>query len=230
MAYRDELHFSFVGKQASRIAVPLIAFGFLLLSVVVVSAAEDSAPRILFFGDSLTAGYGLTQEQAYPAWVQAKIDEAGLRAQVTVGAVSGDTSAGGLRRIDWMLRQPVDVFVLALGANDGLRGIDLASTRENLQAIFDRVRGKYPDAQLVIAGMRMPPSLGADYTEQFAAIFPALAEANDAAFIPFLLEGVGGVVELNLPDRIHPNAAGHKALADNVWTILRPIIEQTAAK
>lgn len=130
----------------------------------------------------------------------------------------------GLRRIDWMLRQPVDVFVLALGANDGLRGMDLEATEQNLQAILDRVKASYPEVQLVIAGMKMPPSLGAEYTEQFAAIYPQLAEANDAVLIPFLLEGVGGVVELNLPDRIHPNAKGHKRVAQTVWESLAPLL------
>ncbi len=187
------------------------------------SAAE--AARILFFGDSLTAGYGLDPVQAYPALIQKKIDEAGLAAVVRVGAVSGDTSAGGLRRVDWMLRQPVDVFVLALGANDGLRGVDPVVTAENLQSILDRVRGKYPGAQLVIAGMRLPPSLGESFVDQFEAVYPSLAEANEATLIPDLLAGVGGVVALNLPDRIHPNAEGHQLLAENVWQILRPLLQ-----
>lgn len=198
----------------------LVAF-FALLNF---SAAAEPT-RILFFGDSLTAGYGLDPSQAYPALIQERIDAAGIEAKLQVGAVSGDTSAGGLRRIDWMLRQPVDIFVLALGANDGLRGNDLASTEANLQAIIDKVVAQYPDAQIVIAGMRMPPSLGADYTESFAAIYPRLAEANEATLIPFLLESVGGVVALNLPDRIHPNAEGHKRLAKTVWEELKPLLK-----
>jgi acyl-CoA thioesterase-1 len=185
--------------------------------------------RILFFGDSLTAGYGIDPSSAYPAKIQGKIDAAGIEAEVKVGAVSGDTSAGGLRRVDWMLRQPVDIFVLALGANDGLRGVDLASTERNLQHILDRVQNKYPEARLVVAGMRLPPSMGAGYTEAFAGIYPRLAEANDAALIPFLLEGVGGVVELNLPDRIHPNAEGHAVVAENVWSVLGPMLGSGSA-
>lgn len=199
----------------------------LLISAAVGASVSAAAPlRILFFGDSLTAGYGLDPAQAYPARVQAKIDEAGLDAQVQVGAVSGDTSAGGLRRVDWMLRQPVDIFVLALGANDGLRGVDPAVTAANLQAILDRVRAKYPESRLVIAGMRLPPSLGAAYVAEFEALYTALAEANQAALIPYLLDGVGGVVALNLPDRIHPNAEGHQLLAENVWAVLAPLLVQ----
>ena len=188
----------------------------------------EALKRILFFGDSLTAGYGVDPSQAYPARVQEKIDQAGLPAEVQVGAVSGDTSAGGLRRIDWMLRQPVDIFVLALGANDGLRGIDPAVTADNLQSILDRVRAKYPGARLVVAGMRLPPSLGSSYIAEFQGIYPELAAANDAVLIPYLLEGVGGVVSLNLPDRIHPNAAGHERVAENVWQVLAPILDDGA--
>ena len=186
--------------------------------------AEEAATHILFFGDSLTAGYGIDPELAYPALIQKKIDAAGIAAEVTVGAVSGDTSAGGLRRIDWMLRKPVDVFVLALGANDGLRGTDTEATAKNLQAIINKVKARTPEATIVIAGMRLPPSLGKDYTADFAEIYPALAEANNATLIPFLLEGVGGHIDLNLADRIHPNAAGHEILSETVWSVLRPTL------
>jgi len=214
-------------KRCQRFAltrsVILVALFGMMLSV---SATETAPQRILFFGDSLTAGHGLDPSQAYPARIQERIDkESSVEAKVVVGAVSGDTSAGGLRRIDWMLRQPVDVFVLALGANDGLRGMDTEQTEANLQAIFDRVCAVYPEAKLVIAGMRLPPSFGADYTADFAAIFPTLAEVNEAVLVPFLLEGVGGVVELNLPDRIHPNAEGHTRLAANVWEVLLPLLQ-----
>ena len=185
----------------------------------------DGRPaRILFFGDSLTAGYGLDPSQAYPALIQRKIDAVELNAVAIVGAVSGDTSAGGLRRIDWMLRQPVDIFVLALGANDGLRGVGLASTEANLNSIMSKVRAKYPGVTLVVAGMQMPPSIGAEYASDFAAIYSRIAEESQAELIPFLLEGVGGVVELNLPDRLHPNAAGQKVLAENVWRVLEPLL------
>ena len=181
---------------------------------------------IVFFGDSLTAGYGLDDpgEDAYPARIQAKIAAAHLPFRVVNAGLSGETSAGGLRRVDWILRQPIDVFVLALGANDGLRGIEPTVTRENLQGIIERVKLKYPGAKLVIAGMNMPPSMGQSYVRDFAAIFPALAKHNHAAFVPFLLEGVGGHSNLNQGDQIHPTPAGHAIVADNVWKVLEPLL------
>jgi acyl-CoA thioesterase-1 len=223
------------GNPLTRLArlLPLAAPATLVLMAALfqsatLSAAETSEGpmRILFFGDSLTAGYGIDPAQAYPALVQQRIDKAGLLAKVSVGAVSGDTSAGGLRRIDWMLRQPVDIFVLALGANDGLRGVDPADTRKNLQAIIDKVQAKNPATRIVIAGMQLPPSIGQDYAKQFAGIYPALAEVNDAALIPFLLEGVGGQLELNQADRIHPNPAGHEILAATVWSAVEPLLSK----
>lgn len=205
--------------------VALFAFA-VLVPTAGASGQEDAPTRILFFGDSLTAGYGVDPETAYPAIIREKIEAEELPVKVTVGAVSGDTSAGGLRRIDWMLRQQVDVFVLALGANDGLRGLDPAATEANLQAILDKVKSRYPEAQLVVAGMRLPPSLGQEYVERFAAIYPKLAAANDATLIPFLLEGVGGRLDLNLADRIHPNAAGHTIIGETVWDALEPLLIQ----
>lgn len=194
-----------------------------------VFAVEEGGGTILFFGDSLTAGYGIDHELAYPALVERQIQEEALPWEVAVGAVSGDTSAGGLRRIGWMLRRPVDVFVLALGANDGLRGVDPEITCANLQGIIDRVRQKNPEARILIAGMLMPPSLGEEYSNAFAAIYPSLAEANDAVLIPFLLEGVAGQKKLNLPDRIHPTPEGHAILKETVWKYLQPIISRPAS-
>ncbi len=191
--------------------------------------AATAAPRnIVFFGDSLTAGYGLDDPatEAYPALIQKRIDAAGGGWRAVNAGLSGETSAGGLRRIDWMLRQPVHIFVLALGANDGLRGLSPDVTRANLQQIVDRVRAKNPKVAVVIAGMEMPPSYGADYTGAFRAVFPALAEKNGAKLIPFLLDGVGGVAALNLADRIHPNPAGHRKVADNAWAIVGPLLRQ----
>ncbi len=188
------------------------------------AAAE---PRTLvFFGDSLTAGYGLENPatEAYPARIQEKIDSAGLAWRAVNAGLSGETTAGGLRRIDWVLRQPVDLFVLALGANDGLRGISPAVSRQNLQQIIDRVRAKYPAAKLVVAGMQMPPGMGADFVREFQEIFPAVAEKNHAALLPFLLEGVGGSARLNQADRIHPTAEGHAVIAENIWKLLRPLL------
>ena len=189
--------------------------------------AADAAPaNIVFFGDSLTAGYGLADpgRDSYPSLIGEKITAAGLNYRVINAGLSGDTSAGGLSRIDWTMRQPVDVFVLALGANDGLRGTGPAVTERNLQAIIDRVRAKFPKAKIVLVGMMMPDSMGPEFTKAFRELFPALAGKNKTALVPFLLEGVGGKQELNQRDGIHPTPAGHVILADNVWKILRPLL------
>ena len=192
--------------------------------------ASGATTNILFFGDSLTAGYGLDPSQAYPARIQEKIEARSYPARVIVGAVSGDTSAGGVRRINWMLRQPIDILVLALGANDGLRGQDPEAMRANLQTIIDRTKEAYPEVTVIIAGMTMPANLGRDYVEAYTRVFPELAEANDAVLIPFLLEGVGARPELNLPDQIHPNEKGQKILANTVWTYLEPVLQATAVQ
>ena len=191
-----------------------------------VAEEADSTRTVLFYGDSLTAGYGIDREQAFPALIQARIDSLGWDFEVFNAGLSGETSAGGLRRIDWILRQKVDVFVLELGANDGLRGIDLKDTRSNLQGIVDRVKAKYPDVVLVVVGMQMPPNLGPEYTAEFKGLYSSLAEQNGAALIPFLLAGVGDRPELNLPDGNHPTVAGHKVVAENVWAVLGPLLEQ----
>jgi acyl-CoA thioesterase-1 len=206
----------------------MLACWLLLAGVLagVRGAAAENAANIVFFGDSLTAGYGLADpgRDAYPSLIQAKLDAAGLKYHVINAGLSGDTSAGGLSRIDWTMRQPVDVFVLALGANDGLRGTAPAATEKNLQAIIDRVRAKYPKAKVVLAGMMMPDSMGPDYAKAFRDMFPALAEKNKTALVPFLLENVGGIRELNQRDGIHPTPEGHAILAENVWKILRPLL------
>ena len=176
-------------------------------------------------GDSLAAGLGVDPEEAYPALLQKKIDAAGLNFAVINGGVSGDTSAGGLRRIAWYLRRKIDVLVLELGGNDGLRGVPPGETRTNLQGIIDAARKSQPAIKIVIAGMRLPPNLGQDYIAEFERIFPALARENRAALVPFLLEGVGGKPDLNAPDQIHPTAEGHKIVAENVWKILKPVLE-----
>lgn len=191
-----------------------------------VAEEADSTRTVLFYGDSLTAGYGIDREQAFPALIQARIDSLGWDYEVFNAGLSGETSAGGLRRIDWILRQKVDVFVLELGANDGLRGIDLKDTRSNLQGIVDRVKAKYPDVVLVVVGMQMPPNLGPEYTAEFKGLYSSLAEQNGAALIPFLLAGVGDRPELNLPDGNHPTVAGHKVVAENVWAVLGPLLGQ----
>ena len=182
--------------------------------------------NIVIFGDSLTAGYGLEDPAtaAYPALLQQKIDAARLPYRVVNAGLSGDTTAAGLRRVDWILRQPVDIFVLALGGNDGLRGIDPGLTRANLQSILERVHAKNPSAKLVLAGMQMPPSMGADYTKAFGDMYPAVATKTGATLIPFLLAGVGGDPRLNQRDRIHPTAEGQAILAETVWQALRPLL------
>jgi acyl-CoA thioesterase-1 len=190
-------------------------------------ATQPQAKTVLFFGDSLTAGYGLDPAQAFPALIQAKITARGWDFQVINAGLSGETTAGGLRRIDWVLQRPI--AVLALGANDGLRGLPLAEARRNLQAIIDRSREKYPQVKIVLAGMQVPTNLGREYSTGFRTMFPALATANATALIPFLLEGVGGVPALNLPDGIHPNPAGHKIIAQNVWQVLEPVLQTLQA-
>jgi acyl-CoA thioesterase I len=188
---------------------------------------SSEAKTLLFFGDSLTAGYGLDPSQAYPALIQEKINTRGWNFRVINAGVSGETTAGGLRRIDWVLQRPVDVFVLELGANDGLRGLPVEGAKQNLQAIIDRTRNKYPNVKIVLVGMQVPTNLGRDYTSRFRAIFPELATANNAVLIPFLLDGVASVPELNLPDGIHPTPAGQKIVAENVWKVLEPVLRAT---
>ncbi|MEL7834174.1 arylesterase [Fodinibius sp. Rm-B-1B1-1] len=199
-----------------------VVFTFLLPTVMF---SQDSPDRILFFGDSITAGYGVGEDQAFPAFIQQKIDSAGLAYKAINGGSSGETSAGGLRRIDWVLQQPVSVFVLELGGNDGLRGIDLDATKQNLQKIIDKVESKYPEAEIIITGMQVPPNLGPEYTQQFKEMYPELAKANGVKLIPYFLDDLGGDSELMQSDGIHPTKKGHKLLAKKVWEVLRPILE-----
>lgn len=185
------------------------------------TVAKESAPHIVFFGTSLTAGYGLDPEEAYPALIQKKIDAAGLNYKVINAGLSGETSAAGKSRIDWLLKQPMDIFVLELGANDGLRGLSVRETEANLQAVIDKVKAKYPEVKLMMLGMQMPPNMGAKYTGDFKAVFGHLADKNKMVYVPFLLEGVGGVAKLNQKDGIHPTAEGQEILAENVWVKLK---------
>ncbi len=189
--------------------------------------AIDSSVKmktIVFFGNSLTAGYGVDPTEAYPALIQNIIDSLKLNYKVINAGVSGETSAGGNGRIDWILRQPVDVFVLELGGNDGLRGIPLSETRKNLQAIIDKVKSKYPDAKIMLEGMQIPPNMGQQYVTGFKNIYPELSAKNNIPVVPFLLQDVGGDAKLNQPDGIHPTAEGHKILAKNVWDVLKSIL------
>jgi acyl-CoA thioesterase-1 len=188
------------------------------------SSSHRSSNTVVVLGDSLAAGLGLEPAESFPALLQEKVEEQGWADKVVNAGVSGDTTAGGLRRIDWLLKQRIDVLILELGGNDGLRGIQPESTKTNLQGIIDRVRQKYPKARVIVAGMRMPPNMGPEYTEKFQKIFPTVAKDNDVALIPFLLEGVGGRTDLNQADGIHPTPQGQKIVAENVWRVLKPVL------
>ena len=179
---------------------------------------------IVFFGNSITAGYGLELSQAFPARIQEKLDSMNLPYKVVNAGVSGETSSGGRSRIDWILKQQVDIFVLELGGNDGLRGIPISETKKNLQLIIDKVKEKYPAAKIIITGMQMPPNMGNKYTSEFRNMFPDLAKQNNIAIVPFVLEGVGGNARLNQSDGIHPTAEGHRIVADNVWSVLKGLL------
>jgi acyl-CoA thioesterase I len=179
---------------------------------------------IVFFGNSLTAGYGLTTSEAFPALIQQTIDSLQLPYTVVNAGVSGETTAGGNSRIDWILKQPLDVFVLELGANDGLRGIPVSETRKNFQSIINKVRTKYPEAKLLLTGMQIPPNMGQQFSREFRDVYPALAKQNNISLVPFLLEGVGGEVKLNQQDGIHPTIEGHRILAKNVWKHLQSLL------
>ena len=185
----------------------------------------DALPRIVCLGTSLTAGFGLDDpDQAWPGLVQKKADEAGMHYKVVNAGVSGETSAGALRRMDWLLKEKAAVLVVETGANDGLRGQDPAATRANIQGILDRARRQVPPPKVVLVGMMAPPNLGTSYTQPFRALFPELAKANGAALVPFLLDGVAGVKRLNQADGIHPTAEGQRIVADNVWRVLKPLL------
>ena len=189
------------------------------------SALAATRKTIVVLGDSLAAGYGVDPAQAYPALLQKKINAAALPFTIIDAGDSGDTTADGLGRLDWLMQRKMDVLIVELGGNDGLRGIPVATIQSNLQAIIDHARKKYPQIKIVIAGMKMPGNLGPDYVDAFAKVFPDIARKNRAALVPFLLEGVGGEASLNQADGIHPTPEGHKIVAENVWKVLRPILE-----
>lgn len=199
----------------------IIAIVFLASFSFLVSAQNAETKTILFFGDSITAGLGVQQEQAFPALIQEKIDSLGLNYEVINGGLSGETSAGGVRRIDWILRRKIDLMVLELGGNDGLRGIDLGSTKENLQEIIDKYQAKNPNGQIILAGMQVPPNLGQEYTSQFQGIYPELSEENDLPLIPLIMDKLGGDEELIQGDGIHPTPRGHEVIAKTVWETLK---------
>ncbi|MDQ6859648.1 MAG: arylesterase [Verrucomicrobiota bacterium] len=209
----------------------MLRVGFALLCLGGIVSAQPPAPAaatksIVFLGDSLSAGLGVKPNESFPALVADKIRAAGLPYQVENAGLSGDTTAGGLRRIDWLLQKKIDVLVIELGGNDGLRGLPVSAVKANIQAIIDKAKAKNAEVKIVIAGMQIPPNLGADYAAQFQRVYGELAQANGAALIPFLLEGVGGLRDLNQADMIHPNASGHRIVADVVWRALEPILRQ----
>jgi acyl-CoA thioesterase I len=203
----------------------MVVKALLFISMALLFHASEAPKVIIFFGDSLTAGYGLSTKEAFPAIIEKKLQKNGKAAKVVNAGLSGETTAGGLSRIDWVLRQPVDVFVLELGANDGLRGLPIEQTQKNLDAIIQKVKKKYPNVKIVVAGMMVPPNLGDEYTTKFGKIFPAIAEKHKATLIPFLLQDVAGQEKLNLSDGIHPNVEGHKIVANNIYRFLEPLVE-----
>ncbi len=199
----------------------IITFLFLMFFNTLEAQERET---ILFFGDSITARYGIDSEDAFPALIQTKLDSMNYNYRSVNAGLSGETSAGGLRRVDWVLQQSVDIFVLELGGNDGLRGVDPDNTKKNLQGIIDIVQEKNPNITVILTGMEAPPNMGQDYTDAFRQVYIDLAKNNDVLFIPFILEGVAGNPELNLPDGIHPTEEGHKIVADLVWDTLAPLL------
>jgi acyl-CoA thioesterase-1 len=214
----------------------LRAFQFLLLLWMssplwaandpVTNSSDKPRGRIVVLGDSITAGFGLDPAQAYPALLQQKIDAAGLPFSVANAGLSGDTTAGGLRRVVWALGAGADVLMIALGGNDGLRGLSPKQTEENLLGIIKKARAKSPGISVIIAGMQMPENMGREFVEKFGAVFPRVAGEAGATLMPFLLEGVGGVPELNQADMIHPTPEGQKRVAENVWKVLQKVLAE----
>ncbi len=188
------------------------------------TATKKKSKRIVFLGNSLTAAYGLDPKRGFTSLIQNKIDSLGLDYEVVNAGLSGETTAGGAERVDWILNQPVDIFVLELGGNDGLRGIEPEASYQNLKSIVDKVQEKYPEAKIILAGMEAPPNMGPEFTRDFREMYPQLAKEEQLTLIPFLLKDVGGIPKLNLPDGIHPNVEGQKIVAENVWEVLFPLL------
>jgi len=213
------------------IGVAVVSLALISLAQSVNAASRDSSPmkRILILGDSLSAGFGLRPNQAYPALLTEKLRAASLNFEIINASQSGGTTEGGLRRLPAHLKRKIDIFILELGINDAFRGVPIAEIRSNLQAIIDMVKARNPNLRIIIAGMQLPNYASDDYVFAFGQIYADLAGKNDAALIPYLLEGVSGDPLLNQPDRIHPNAAGQKILAENVWRVLEPIARETAS-
>jgi acyl-CoA thioesterase I len=190
-------------------------------------APDGGRGRVVFLGTSLTAGLGVDPSEAYPELLQRKIDSAGLRFVTVNAGVSGETSAGARRRIDWLLREPAAVLVIETGANDGLRGLEVDSLAANIQAIIDRARQQSPPPRIILVGMEAPPNFGFGYVRRFRGVYPELAKRNGLPLVPFLLEGVAGVDSLNQSDMLHPTAAGQRRVAETVWPVLRTVLQGT---
>lgn len=189
------------------------------------STTAPTKKLILFFGNSLSAGYGIEAEAAFPGLVASRIDSLALHYRVINGGLSGETTASGLSRLDWFLEEKPSIFILELGGNDGLRGIDLAETKKNLKAIINLVKIKYPETKILLAGMQIPPNMGQEYTMNFQNIYPQIAQEENVALIPFLLEGVAGDSSLNLPDGIHPTEKGHLIVFKNIWPFIENMLD-----
>jgi len=189
-------------------------------------STKTKKKNILFFGNSLTAAYGLDPSEGFAGLIDQRLDSLGLSYRAINAGLSGETTAGGLSRIDWIIdQQAIDIFILELGGNDGLRGLDPVDSKKNLQGIIDKVRSRFPEVKIVLAGMEAPPNMGEQYTRQFRSMYPELAKENKTALIPFLLEDVGGIPELNQRDGIHPTAKGHRIVAENIWEVLAPLLK-----
>ncbi len=210
----------------------MVSLGLVFLAQSINAASRDSSPmkRILVLGDSLSEGFGLSSGEAYPALLTEKLRAAHLNFEITNASQSGGTTGGGLERLPAHLKRKIDIFILELGINDAFRGVPISEIRNNLQAIIDMVKARDPNARIIIAGMQLPNYVDDNYVFAFGQIYADLAAKNNVAFIPYLLEGVGGDPLLNQPDRVHPNAAGQKTLAENVWRVLEPIARETAAR
>ena len=215
--------------MTSEIKRALVAACWLAMSLLLVGA-EGERKTVVVLGDSIAAGYGVEAAESFPELLQKRVEEKKLPWEIVNAGVSGDTTAGGVRRMPWLLKRRVDVLIIELGGNDGLRGIAPEETRANLEKIIALAREKYPEVKIILAGMQMPSNMGAEYTKKFGALFADLAKEKKTELIPFVLEGVGGKAELNQPDRIHPNPEGHKIVAQNVWAVLEPMLKEVKSR
>lgn len=229
---KNDIHSLAQFRLLAKVSATGRGLGLLLLIFSLALNTGSAAERktIFIVGDSIAAGHGVELEEAFPALLQQRINEKQLPYEIVNAGLSGDTTAGGVRRLPWLLRRPMDVLVLELGGNDGLRGITPKETKANLEKMIDLAREKNPAVQIIVAGMQMPQNMGEDYTREYREVFPAVAKEKQAKLIPFLLESVGGKAELNLPDRIHPNPEGHKIIAETVWKTLEPMLSPPPAK